>query len=53
MRQIQGQVKTARESYLDGFSFFFYETLGNRDASFSTLFLNPAIRPDLRNIASS
>jgi uncharacterized lipoprotein YddW (UPF0748 family) len=53
MRQIQGQVKMTREAYLDGFSFFFYESLGNRDASFSTLLLNPAIRPDLRNIASN
>jgi len=53
MRQIKGQVKIARELTLDGFSFFFYETLGNRDASFETLFFTPAIRPDLRNIASS
>ncbi|TYQ30607.1 glycoside hydrolase family 10 protein [Pseudanabaena sp. UWO310] len=52
MRQIKGQVKLARELTLDGFSFFFYETLGNRDASFETLFLTPAPRPDLRNIAS-
>ncbi|OYQ62915.1 hypothetical protein B9G53_19935 [Pseudanabaena sp. SR411] len=53
MRQIKGQVRIARELTLDGFSFFFYETLGNRDASFETLFFTPAIRPDLRNIASS
>jgi uncharacterized lipoprotein YddW (UPF0748 family) len=53
MRQIKGQVKIARELTLDGFSFFFYETLGNRDASFETLFFTPAIRPDLRNIASN
>jgi uncharacterized lipoprotein YddW (UPF0748 family) len=52
MRQIKGQVKMARELALDGFSFFFYETLGNRDASFESLFFIPAIRPDLRNIAS-
>ena len=53
MRQIKGQVKITRESDLDGFSFFFYESLGNRDASFATLFLTPAIRPDARNIAAS
>ncbi|MFM7601724.1 MAG: glycoside hydrolase family 10 protein [Pseudanabaena sp.] len=53
MRQIKGQVKIARELTLDGFSFFFYETLGNRDASFETLFFTPATRPDLRNIVSS
>ncbi|MFO0047001.1 MAG: glycoside hydrolase family 10 protein [Pseudanabaena sp.] len=53
MRQIKGQVKIVRELNLDGFSFFFYETLGNRDASFETLLFAPASRPDLRNIASS
>lgn len=53
MRQIKGQVRVARELTLDGFSFFFYETLGNRDASFETLFFTPATRPDLRNIASN
>jgi uncharacterized lipoprotein YddW (UPF0748 family) len=53
MRQIKGQVKIVRELNLDGFSFFFYETLGNRDASFETLLFAPSSRPDLRNIASS
>lgn len=52
MRQIQGQVKTSRELSMDGFSFFFYETLGNRDSSFESLLFNPAPRPDLKNIAS-
>ena len=52
IRQIKGQVKTARELSFDGFSFFFYETLGNRDSSFESLFFSPAIRPDLKNIAS-
>ncbi|PZU94909.1 MAG: hypothetical protein DCE90_13895 [Pseudanabaena sp.] len=52
MRQIKGQVRLAREMSLDGFSFFFYETLGNRDASFESLLFTPAVRPDLRNIAS-
>ncbi|WP_126388115.1 glycoside hydrolase family 10 protein [Pseudanabaena sp. ABRG5-3] len=53
MRQIKGQVKVAREMSFDGFSFFFYETLGNRDASFESLFFAPATRPDLKNIASA
>lgn len=52
MRQIKGQVKIARELSFDGFSFFFYETLGNRDSSFESLLFNPANRPDVRNIAS-
>jgi len=52
MRQIKGQVRVTRELSLDGFSFFFYETLGNRDASFESLLFAPAVRPDLRNIAS-
>ncbi len=52
MRQIKGQVKIGRELVFDGFSFFFYETLGNRDASFETLFFTHAPRPDLKDIAS-
>ncbi len=52
MRQIKGQVKIARELSFDGFSFFFYETLGNRDSSFESLLFTPANRPDSRNIAS-
>ncbi|MBD2178031.1 family 10 glycosylhydrolase [Pseudanabaena sp. FACHB-1998] len=52
MRQIKGQVKIARELAFDGFSFFFYESLGNRDSSFESLLFNPANRPDSRNIAS-
>ena len=53
MRQIKGQVKIAREMTFDGFSFFFYETLGNRDASFESLLFTPAPRPDIKNIASA
>ncbi len=52
IRQIKGQVKAARELTFDGFSFFFYETLGNRDSSFESLLFSPAARPDLKNIAS-
>jgi uncharacterized lipoprotein YddW (UPF0748 family) len=53
MRQIKGQVKMVRELSFDGFSFFFYETLGNRDASFESLLFTPAIRPDLKTTAST
>ncbi|MFN9606846.1 MAG: family 10 glycosylhydrolase, partial [Pseudanabaena sp.] len=53
MRQIKGQVKVAREMSFDGFSFFFYETLGNRDASFESLLFAPANRPDIKSIASA
>jgi uncharacterized lipoprotein YddW (UPF0748 family) len=53
MRQIKGQVKAVRELDLDGFSFFFYETLGQRDASFESLLFRPAIRPDSKNMVSS
>ncbi len=53
MRQIKGQVRIARELSFDGFSFFFYESLGRRDSSFESLLFNPASRPESRNIASS
>jgi len=53
MRQIRGQVKVARDLDFDGFSFFFYETLGNRDSSFQSLLFTPATRPDSRSIASA
>ena len=53
IRQIKGQVKAARELTFDGFSFFFYESLGNRDSSFESLLFNHANRPDLKTIASS
>ena len=51
MRQIKGQVKMLREMNFDGFSFFFYETLGNRDASFESLMFTPADRPNLQRFA--
>jgi uncharacterized lipoprotein YddW (UPF0748 family) len=51
MRQIKGQVKMLREMNFDGFSFFFYETLGNRDASFESLMYTPADRPNLQRFA--
>ena len=51
MRQIKGQVKMLREMNFDGFSFFFYETLGNRDASFESLMFTPAERPNLQRFA--
>jgi hypothetical protein len=40
-----------REMNFDGFSFFFYETLGNRDASFESLMFTPADRPNLQRFA--
>jgi uncharacterized lipoprotein YddW (UPF0748 family) len=52
MKQIELQVKATRN--LDfGFSFFFYETLGNRDAAFGSMLATPAMRPDKPSIASA
>ncbi len=45
MEQIQTQVQTVRSRQFAGVSFFFYETLGDRDAAFQRLFPTPAIRP--------
>lgn len=44
--QIQAQVRTARSRQFAGVSFFFYESLGSRDAALRALFPRPAIRPD-------
>jgi len=46
MKQIERQVKATRDGEFNGFSFFFYETLGNRDAAFKSLLATPATRPD-------
>lgn len=46
MGHIVDQVELVRERQFAGISFFFYETLGNRDASFQSLFPNPASRPN-------
>ncbi len=37
IKQIEDQVKTTRDLGFQGFSFFFYETLGDRDLAFQTL----------------
>jgi uncharacterized lipoprotein YddW (UPF0748 family) len=45
MEQIQTQVQAVREHQFAGVSFFFYETLGDRDAGFRSLFRQPVTRP--------
>jgi uncharacterized lipoprotein YddW (UPF0748 family) len=47
MTQIREQVQATRDRRFAGVSFFFYETLGNRDSEFLSLFPRPAIRPEL------
>nr|WP_228035350.1 glycoside hydrolase family 10 protein [Oculatella sp. LEGE 06141] len=42
---IQDQVRTVRDRQLAGVSFFFYESLGDRDTDFLALFPTPAQRP--------
>jgi uncharacterized lipoprotein YddW (UPF0748 family) len=37
IRQIEAQVKATRSMGFQGFSFFFYETLGDRDRAFQAL----------------
>jgi uncharacterized lipoprotein YddW (UPF0748 family) len=51
MKQIASQVKATRDRKFHGFSFFFYETLGDRDDAFQALQPAPATRPDKRSIA--
>jgi uncharacterized lipoprotein YddW (UPF0748 family) len=45
IQQIEEQVQTSRDRQFSGVSFFFYETLGDRDAAFEQLFPIPAVRP--------
>ena len=52
MKQIELQVKATRNHDFQGFSFFFYETLGDRDAAFGALLANPANRPDKRSMTA-
>jgi uncharacterized lipoprotein YddW (UPF0748 family) len=47
-RNIEDQVRLARDRRFDGVSFFFYETLGRRDAVFQALFPRPAERPSVQ-----
>ena len=43
--QIEKQVQTARDRNLSGFSFFFYESLGDRDNAFQAMLTGSADRP--------
>jgi uncharacterized lipoprotein YddW (UPF0748 family) len=45
IEQIQEQVKTVRDRHFSGVSFFFYETLGDRDDAFQSMFPEAASRP--------
>lgn len=47
MENILDQVRIVRDRHYAGVAFFFYGTLGDRDASFQALFPSPATRPDL------
>jgi uncharacterized lipoprotein YddW (UPF0748 family) len=44
-QSIIDQVRVTRDRRFAGVSFFFYETLGDRDGSLQSLFPNPAMRP--------
>lgn len=48
-RDIEDQVRMTRDRRFAGVSFFFYESLGRRDAVFQALFPRPAERPDVRS----
>jgi uncharacterized lipoprotein YddW (UPF0748 family) len=47
IEQIQAQVQAVRERGFAGISFFFYETLGDRDEAFQALFPSPTRRPSV------
>ncbi len=46
IKRIQQQVQAVRNRRFAGVSFFFYESLGNRDADFQALFPTPMSRPN-------
>ena len=48
-REIEDQVRLTRDRRFAGVSFFFYETLGRRDAVFQALFPRPVERPNIRS----
>lgn len=48
-RDIEDQVRLTRDRRYAGVAFFFYESLGRRDAVFQALFPRPAERPDVRS----
>jgi uncharacterized lipoprotein YddW (UPF0748 family) len=50
--QVEQQVKTARDRQFAGVAFFFYESLGNRDTAFQSMFPIRATRPGRRAGAS-
>jgi len=50
MDLIVEQVEAVRDRHFAGVSFFFYETLGNRDSLFRGLFPTPAQRPVLPDL---
>jgi len=50
--QIARQVQIARDRQFSGISFFFYETLNNRDAAIEALFSRPATRPNIRTYSA-
>ena len=45
IKRIQHQVQAVRDRSFAGVSFFFYESIGNRDAAFQSLFPTPTTRP--------
>jgi uncharacterized lipoprotein YddW (UPF0748 family) len=47
-QQVIQQVRMTRDRRYAGMSFFFYETLGDRDAVFRELFPTPVARPDVK-----
>lgn len=51
-QQIEEQVRATRDRQFAGFSFFFYETLHERDAALQDILPQPASRPSLRNYAA-
>ena len=53
IEQIRDQVQLTRDRKFAGFSFFFYESLGDRDSDFEALLPQPASRPDIRNYAAA
>ncbi len=50
MSLIQDQVNIVRDYNLAGVSFFFYESLGDRDSAFQELFPTPTRRPTLADM---
>lgn len=51
IERIQQQVQAVRKRGFAGVSFFYYESLGNRDAAFQSLFPKPILRPNITQSA--